>query len=337
MGSSTFAVPALCPLRSQRPRMQGTDLAPCASNRGFEACHFFCAPRGRKDFGGPEVMLVAHFDDSRVQRNGITGLVVAGYVASAKTWKKFSDEWDAVLQQEPRLDCFHMAEANSRQGIFRKLTRDRLDARVDDLVSVVERHAPAMFGIWCGIVEEHHQEVWGHAEYPYNEPYHWCFNAVIVSTVGQMKQRGLRDKVRFVFDDQSKLGEHVKPELPKMMKYWTADERDRASTAVTFADDKVVLPLQAADMIAWHMQRNAVDPGDRKVEARKLRLSTCLFNTYGQWDRARFRMLLAATNADWATHGMPHSPEEHQRHRERMQPINMEIARRLDERARASR
>lgn len=273
-------------------------------------------------------MLIGYFDESRVKKNSITGLVVAGYVAPAKAWARFSDDWKSVLSAKPRLGYFHMAEANSGRGIFRAFYRSQIDSRIDQLVSVVEEHSSEMFGIWCGVVEEHHNEIWGAAEYPYNEPYHWCFNCVVVSTIGQVTTRGLGDKVEFVLDDQSRLGEHVRGQLPLMLKYWTAHERDKVKH-ISFADDKVSPPLQAADMIAWHMQRNAIDPADQVVASRKLRLSKCLFNTYGQWDRARFKMLLAATNADWASFGVPHTAEEHQRHRERMQPINIEIARRL--------
>jgi hypothetical protein len=69
--------------------------------------------------------------------------------------------------------------------------------------------------------------------------------------------------VDFYFDNQNEIGKKVdkwyqtfKSRCPSQMSEWLPDKPE-------FKDEKAVLPLQAADMIAWHQRRKSTDSLER--------------------------------------------------------------------------
>lgn len=83
------------------------------------------------------------------------------------------------------------------------------------------------------------------------------FNGVIAAVAEQKMQLGIENKIDFVFDEQGKLGDIAQSWFKEMHK----DERFKnvlkpyLCETPTFKDDKIFLPLQAADMLAWHVRR----------------------------------------------------------------------------------
>jgi hypothetical protein len=97
-------------------------------------------------------------------------------------------------------------------------------------------------------------------------PYLNLFYAVILKLAQWHHDDGVTLPVDYVFDNQGAIGaeaaiwyEHIKswqkPEITAVM-----------GSSPKFEDDKLVLPLQAADMLAWHMRRHKEHPSedDRK-------------------------------------------------------------------------
>src|SRR5229473_742644 len=77
--------------------------------------------------------LQAFVDDSRTgdanQPGGVFAL--AGYMASESEWIAFSNEWQAELNKDPKIDAFKMSHFSNRFGpwndrlqLFRNITTD---------------------------------------------------------------------------------------------------------------------------------------------------------------------------------------------------------------------
>ncbi len=62
------------------------------------------------------LVLQVYIDDSASKDGKI--FVLAGYIAPAENWAAFSNEWQAILDEEPRLERFKMHEM-ARSGVRR--------------------------------------------------------------------------------------------------------------------------------------------------------------------------------------------------------------------------
>jgi len=60
---------------------------------------------------------VRNVDDSGSEGLGPV-FVLAGYVAPAETWQRFSIDWRAIMDEHPTISHFKMKEANSFRGEF---------------------------------------------------------------------------------------------------------------------------------------------------------------------------------------------------------------------------
>jgi hypothetical protein len=199
------------------------------------------------------VMLTAYFDDSSSEQEEKL-LVLAGYIHNAETWARFSDDWQVVLAAPPSIEYFKMREAENLNGQFGGWEPIARNAKVLTFAEVIEKHVP--WSIECSISRRNHQAIVRPVgPYDLRFPYFDAFYAVIIKLAQWHYQIGLTIPVDFVFDEQGEIGaeaviwyEHIKsiqpPEISALL----------GSTPV-FRDDKKILPLQAADLLAWHIRR----------------------------------------------------------------------------------
>jgi hypothetical protein len=198
-------------------------------------------------------MLTAFFDDSASEETDKL-FVLAGYVHSAEAWARFSDDWQTVLDAAPSITYFKMREAQNLSLEFLGWDPIARNAKVHSLADVIDKHAP--WSIECCIRRTDYQNIVGPVvPYDLRHPYFDAFYAVIIKLAQWHRHLGLTIPVDFVFDEQGEIGaeaviwyEHIKslqpPEIQAML----------GSTPV-FRDDKKILPLQAADLLAWHLRR----------------------------------------------------------------------------------
>ena len=213
-------------------------------------CGYSSDVRKRKQL----VMLTAYFDDSSSEQEDKL-LVLAGYVQSAEVWTRFSDDWQAILAKSPPIEYFKMREAENLNGQFLNWDPVAKNAKVYALAEVIEKHAP--WSIECSISQMDHQNIVRPVgPYDLRFPYFHAFYAVIIKLAQWHRGLGLTIPVDFVFDEQGEIGaeavlwyEHIKsmqsPEIQAML-----------GSSPIFRDDKQTLPLQAADLLAWHIRRS---------------------------------------------------------------------------------
>jgi hypothetical protein len=88
-------------------------------------------------------MLVFYGDESfGHQEPGFSGVyVVAGYTTDSDLgWKPICADWEAVLRQSPSIRYFHMTECHSLDGQFAGFSRREADAKLNNLICVLEKH-----------------------------------------------------------------------------------------------------------------------------------------------------------------------------------------------------
>jgi len=85
-----------------------------------------------------------------------------------------------------------------------------------------------------------------------------CFHAIMVTLANsQLEHAGIRVPIEFIFDQQEGLGEEARLFYEYIRETQPRPVRKLLSKNPIFGDDKLVVPLQAADMLAWHLRRHA--------------------------------------------------------------------------------
>lgn len=199
-------------------------------------------------------MLASFTDDSGSDKRGPV-FILAGYVSTVALWQEFSDAWHAGLQSGPRkLEYFKMQEAAfSGKGQFKKWRRAERDAKVDELARIVKRYA--MFGVQAVLWWNDFNAVQArYRKYPI-DPYILLFNHVMAAAVTHVRRLQIEEKIEFYFDDQGRTGDIALQAYRIAQARIAAEMLEYVAGPPNHKSDRVVLPLQAADMLAWQSRR----------------------------------------------------------------------------------
>lgn len=180
--------------------------------------------------------------------------VLAGYVSDEDGWTKFSDEWQEELDAYPCLKYFKMRESESLRGQFFGWSREQKDEKVLRLASIAQgraRYAVASV-ISHGAYDDFAR---GGLPKTVDSPYWFCFQGIVSECFYLFEQTGC--KIDFVFDIQ---GEGYERRAHAIFAAMHAEMKGTplgaALGSLTFANDLDVLPLQSADLLAWHCRRH---------------------------------------------------------------------------------
>lgn len=209
-------------------------------------------------------MLRAFIDGSTSHREP-KFLVLAGYIAPAEQWAKFSDEWQRVLDMRPRIDYFKLKEAVRQppNGQFNGFSRDDCNTRIALFRGVIEKYCSGECAIAFGL--DAYKNGYVKNMLPskaLKNPF--CFAQLHLTTVvaKNLTKFGLpRERIDFVFDNQDREEPMVVSgfkDAARMQKQFGFPSliSDIMPIAPIFADDQEVLPLQAADMLATICRRH---------------------------------------------------------------------------------
>jgi len=208
-------------------------------------------------------MLSAYIDDSGWDGKSPV-FVLAGYLSSTEKWSAFSDEWRAVRDlQEPRpLPYLKMADAyqlKKRTSVFYGWTEDERDARLKKFCPVINRHVEHGIAIVVPI-EAHRKYFRGlFAPEALDRPYFLSFFSLASLIAAVVRKVGYGEKVELIYDTQE--NESKSFFMEQFEKFMQAAPPSAAGlfNIPKWEDDKDVLPLQAADMLAWHIRRYFYD------------------------------------------------------------------------------
>jgi Protein of unknown function (DUF3800) len=195
-------------------------------------------------------MLKAFIDDSRM--NQAPMYILGGWCAPAKVWAPFSDGWRDILNFRRRLEYFKFEEAMGLTGQFHGMSEEDRDERLKLLVDLVVEHK--LVGFAAGIPHHHFYPVFGtHHDPEVRNPYHLAFYLLISRMVDHYVPLGVKEKIDFLFDYQpgSNSMEMVRRGWGTFLSRAPAAARALLHNhPPNFFDDRQVVALQAADMLA---------------------------------------------------------------------------------------
>jgi hypothetical protein len=188
------------------------------------------------------VALKAYIDDSGNDGKSPV-FILAGFLARSEEWAIFSNKWKEILSREG-LPYFKMSDRNKRP---------RLSVRVE-LATLIKSHAIANFSLI--LFYEDYQKIHRLSLSEFRSPYFVAYHAIISIILNSMVDVGMREKVHFIFDEQLHASDRVQAVWSKLTEIIYDDLRPLIGGRPSHRNDKEVLPLQGADLLAWHVRQN---------------------------------------------------------------------------------
>jgi hypothetical protein len=224
------------------------------------------------------VMLQCFADDSgnspqiSIPENGI--FVLAGYVMDEIRWEDFSERWYAQLKRDHPIDYCHMVDAERGEGPFLGMDEIFRKRKVKDLALVVKECNPVPFACqmlwkdWMEIAE-------GNLPAGFDVPYAVLFFQMMKSVADfQVKSNTMGEfgylPVDFIFDEQREAAAKCLKWFQPLQDKVGEPHKTIMSHTPQFRNDRQVMPLQAADMLAWHVRREHQFPNEDRPIAELL-------------------------------------------------------------------
>ena len=181
-------------------------------------------------------MMQAYVDDSW---EGGTALIVAGYIASVPQWLRFTQLWGAALDTEPKMNVFKM----------NKLRQTACRDRVESFSRIIEQTISGGFCVGIPIVPL--QKVCKDLELPpiYKRPYYLAWILTLSVFRKFHTDTGWEHDLEVIFDRQRE-EKFVTEAWDKLREKQNGDTAP-IKCAPVFRSDEEMLPLQAADLLAW--------------------------------------------------------------------------------------
>ncbi len=201
-----------------------------------------------------------YVDDSG--KNDPPVFVLAGLLAEQTAWEQFSLAWEDILAQPPALKCFKMADANRCQGVFKGFSRAERDAKLKRLANLLAEHVE--IGVSVAIPHASYAKVFrGQMMKSFDTPYFLAFYLIQAAVHKYLKLAGNLDTVDLVYDRQLEKERYVLGAHAILFESLPDEVTKRYPNPPKFADDRLYPPLQAADLLAWHIRRSWKDGRDK--------------------------------------------------------------------------
>jgi len=207
----------------------------------------------------PLVVLRAYVDDTNKGNEPVFAL--GGLVAPVEKWLLFSDAWDAKLREHRSIAYFKASEAAGLSGQFWGWSAAERDRKVAELIPIINDCAISYLG--CAVVKEDWHDVFhGKMAKTMDTPVYFSYMRIITILLGAMYYRAdLSGVAEFIFDEENQtIYREILNFWLEAKKEYPRRFRKRMGNDPVMRDDKKVVPLQAADMIAWTLGKLSSPP-----------------------------------------------------------------------------
>jgi len=213
--------------------------------------------------------------------------VLAGFVMSVYMWTVFADQWRAILDAPPKIEYFKMKEATHCFEQFEGFSIPQRDAKVRMLTSLIVDHKP--LAVRHVVPLEAYERCFKKkfskkANYPYFLSYYGVIGTLLRYQV--LNEWHLNDKSDFVFDEQGTESDFIQGNWTAAEKKLPEEYKKLIGARPDHRNDKKFLPLQAADLFAWHVRRSYAE---REFSDHNWEHLSSLECAEDEWDEERLR------------------------------------------------
>jgi hypothetical protein len=167
------------------------------------------------------------------------------------------------------------------------------DALIRQLIGILEKHA--LFGIGTLLDNNAYQKVFKvKLARAMDYPYTLAFYNVMQSLFTVQDKKGWQQPVDFIFDEQGKQISRALAAWNDFVKAARPEDQRRLGQRPVSGDDKVNLPLQAADLLAWRIRREWMDKDKQSGADYAVKLFPLSLYIYVHvWTEEKFQMQMA--------------------------------------------
>ena len=204
-------------------------------------------------------MLSAYLDDSGTHPT--SDIVFVGGLAGTE-WQLRSLEkaWRRLIEApldgtRPPLKRFHMAHCQQSQGEFTGWTRTETDYFCHQLQTIIIESGVIAYGMACSR-KDWGELVTGDMRAIFGDPEGMCIRNCFIRMIGWAQHYTFDPEMTFVFDSHPLASQRDAKVAFDAFQRWVDIPH---LVGVSFLSSYKILPLQAADMIAWEFYQYAND------------------------------------------------------------------------------
>jgi hypothetical protein len=210
-------------------------------------------------------MILGYFDDSGSHTSSDI-VVMAGLFGYPNQWDYLSELWVKTLAapcpSKLPLARFHMSSCQAGDEEFLGWKRLECDFLVDELIEIIRKSG--VYGFGGALPRKHYDElVTGDLRRATGDPETACIINCFVKLVRFAQQITPDKEIAFIFDDRPQQERNV---ARIQGVYKGVNEAGVEITSVTFGSSKKILPLQAADLLAWEIYQDSIDSLNGRTE-----------------------------------------------------------------------
>jgi hypothetical protein len=179
----------------------------------------------------------------------------AGFIGRAEVWARLSQEWSLWLKASPRIEYLKMAEAAKLNEQFRSFSARQRDEKLKGFVEIIKKHLP-QWAIQVSVeIDEWWRVIAPDTPKMLSDPYFMSFWGILLGVCCEMLDTQAPDEFEVIFDEHSIFRPRINLWY-SFVRDMLAELHDEAlgrlmPPSPLFRDDKVFLPLQASDVLAW--------------------------------------------------------------------------------------
>ena len=203
------------------------------------------------------IVFQAFLDDSGFEE---PVFVLSGYIAPVDWWEDFSEEWQALLDEPPRLKYFKMREAAQLSGEFGRMGIGARNERIKKFFDLTWKATHQSVSSVIPI-NPYKRIVKGRIKKEWDDPYFIALFDIVslllqehfhLKFYGAVKKDSVLD---FIFDDNPRLAAKVPRWYQLTRSLLHPVLRNSIGASARFENDHDFLPLQAADAQSWYYRR----------------------------------------------------------------------------------
>lgn len=237
-----------------------------AGQREYDAfeqmCEALSLPRGSL-----VAVLTAYFDESynhRTEKNPHDPLIytVGCWLSTREQWKKYGKKWASVLRSA-EIDSFHMTEYECREGGYKYWNEAKRKGVLRRLHRVMKEHI--LYGCSASVSRADYDEIITPDMWPVFGKTHYGFDAFVCIQLinAWCDEQGHEGPVHYVFADLAKQGNDLDRVFRRALSDSNIKRQLRMNGMWTKGLMRDVVQLQAADIIAYEINKRAVDDAKR--------------------------------------------------------------------------
>lgn len=179
-------------------------------------------------------------------------LTVAGYIARPSRWKLFARDWNRVLKPTG-IAVYHATDAQALQGDFKGWTSEKIADLASKLLPIIPRYAA---GVSASIdMRDFNLAIGSRPELlrVFSTPYNACFHWLVMSLADYAHRAGTEPRFALVHETNS-----MKAQAVEGFDWVRANSpfgNGKTLVSLSFADKTEFVPLQAADILAFEVNK----------------------------------------------------------------------------------